>query len=664
MAPPARTTRRAGAPVLAVVFALFASACGGAVEIAPGGVPADAAPPEASAEGGAIGTVTAPDCPGCSFPEAGAAACATAPSIRIVYPPDGVLLPPNLGTLSVQWVPFGPPFARFEVDFEQSAQSPVTDWRIVTACSAQTSDQQDAGSGGCELTVDTTSWSALAAANRGGEPVAITVRGTTDGSCASTSEDTVHAAITDQDVDGTYFYWRSDEDSLGLSGQVWGQSFGDLATSPGRNVTSPTFGQPLCAGCHTTSRDGSRMMVAPADDTDPDYGGLEGNYVDLSSWPGDAGVVLAAGQPPGFTALTAGASAYLTSNGLPCQATDAGTCPQSEGASYAGPVPTNGFSLWDGRDGAFVGAVPLGPGSARPTMPDWSVDGTSVVFVQPTAVGSWDGSQRHDDDHVFGGSLFAAPYLGAGAFGSPTALVASQGENDYYPSYSPDAPASLVVFDRAPLDMTVATLTGCTGTPPKALCPNDSFANPAARLMVISTAPGAQPVDLEQANGSTASVRAALSNSFPRFAPFVQTYKGKTLLWVTFSSTRDYGLHVLNHKDGMHPCYPADSYEWPGSVHTNLTDSLCQHPQIWMAPVLEDGTSASGDPSGVAFWLPYQDATSHNHMATWTWSPAAASGCACASAGGSCGPASGGCGCCAGSGLVCSGNGKCIAPPR
>jgi hypothetical protein len=578
--------------------------------------------PLADAATGAIGTVTAPDCSGCTFPALGAPACASAPSIKIVYPPDSALLPPNLGTLAVQWVPYGQGFARFEVDFVQSAQAPTTDWQIISSCSTQTADQEDAASGGCQLAVDTTSWTALAAANRGGEPIAITVRGTTDGTCASTSEDTIHVSLAKEDVLGTYFYWKSEPGVLGTSGQVWGQTFGNTTTSPGQNLTSPTFGNPVCSGCHHLSRDGSRMLVYPDDDTDPDYGGLEGSYIDLTPWPSDAGVTLAAGQPPGWTAIGPSAGSYLTSNGLPCQATDASTCPQTELAGYPAPVPVNSFSLWNGQSGKFASAVTIGAAGTRPTMPDWSVDGTSVVYVQPAAVASWDTGQRNDDDHIFGGSLYSVPYEGSGAFGAPKALVASHGENNYYPSYSPDTPASFVLFDRAPLDMTVATLTGCAGTSPRATCPNDSYANPAARVMLVANTPGASPVDLQNANGSSTSIAAALSNSYPRFAPFVQSYKGQMLYWITFSSTRDYGLLVLNHKDGMYQCYPSDSYEWPGSVHTNLVDKLCEHPQLWMAPVLVGaGAQITSDPSGVAFWIPYQDPTSHNHMASWTANP-------------------------------------------
>jgi len=663
--------RFAGSAALALA-ALGAAACGGALrpEVSKGKVDAGSTEnvPDAALDG-AIGTVQAPDCQGCTFPATDASACTSAPSIHIVYPPDKALLPPNLGTISVEWVPFGDSFVRFEVDFTQSMQAPTTDWRIVTACSAQTRDEQDAGSGGCELVVDPTSWSALASANRGGAPIAITVRGTTDGVCASTSEDTVSVSLAEVDLQGTYFYWKSDTDVLGTSGQVWAQTFGEVGDA-GRNVTSPTFQQPLCSGCHSLARDGTRMLVYPSNDTDPDYSGLVGSYVDLTQWPGGGAVALASNQPPGFTAIASDGTSYITSNGLPCEATAASTCPQSESATVPAAVPVNGFSLWDGEDGGFTGPVTMGAAGTRPTMPDWSVDGTSIVYVQPEAVGSWDSSLRNDDDHIFGGSLYTAPYTGGGAFGAPAALVASQGENNYYPSYSPDAPASFIVFDRAPLDTTVATLAGCVGTIPTVICPNDSFANPNARLMLVASTPGATPVDLATANGSPLGVNTPLSNSHPRFAPFVQTYKGKRLFWVTFSSTRDYALRVLNHKDGMYPCYPSDSYEWPGSVHRNIPNGDCQLPQLWMAAILEDdGQPSTSDPSGVAFWIPYQDPTTHNHMPSWMWTPQPSEegdggACSCSMSDGACGPASGGCGCCAGTGLVCSGDGKCITPIR
>jgi hypothetical protein len=89
-----------------------------------------------------------------------------------------------------------------------------------------------------------------------------------------------------------------------------------------------------------------------------------------------------------------------------------------------------------------------------------------------------------------------------------------------------------------------------------------------------------------------------------------------------------------------------------------------------MAPILVDAQAAASDPSGVAFWIPYQDMTTHNHMAEWTWTPQSGEGdggaasCSCSMSGGPCGAANGGCGCCSGLNLVCSGDQQCILPPK
>ncbi len=557
--------------LLGPLFAILLVGCRG--EVSPADVnrtAPDASVPDVidSSQGNAIGTVTAPDCQGCSFPDQATTECQSAPPVKIMYPPDGALLPPNLGTLSVQWVPHGASFSQFEVDFSQSEQPPFTDWRIVTACSAETTDQQGFTSGGCEITVDENSWNTLAQANRGGNPLTITVRGTTDGVCASTSENSIRISLAEEDVDGTMFYWKSVPEPLGLSGQIYAKEFGAL-TQTEQDISSPTFGSPLCTGCHTLAHDGSRMLAFPANDTDPDYQGLGGALADITNWPSNPAVVLAQGQPPGWTAIATTSSPYLTSNGLPCVPQGDETCPQSEGATYPSAVPANGFSVWDSTAGTFVGSAAAATSGARVTMPALSADGTSIVYVQPAAVGSWDNASRNDDDHIFGGSLLTAS-LSSSVLGPAIELVASQGENNYYPTYSPDLPPSFVLFDRAPLDSSVSSVTGCIGTIPQATCPNDSYANPAARVMLVANASGASPIDLEQANGSPASVNARVSNSFPRFLPTMQHYKGKRLFWITFSSTRDYGVRLLNHKDGMYQCYPADSLEWPGSVHRNL----------------------------------------------------------------------------------------------
>jgi hypothetical protein len=165
------------------------------------------------------------------------------------------------------------------------------------------------------------------------------------------------------------------------------------------------------------------------------------------------------------------------------------------------------------------------------------------------------------------------------------------------------------------------------------------------------------PVDLEKANGSAAAAPLPLSNSWPRWSPFVQMYQSKRLLWVAFSSTRDYGVRVRNHLQGMYQCYPPDSYELAGGAHGSTFAPACQQPKLWMAAI--NLSEAKGDPSFPAFLLPFQDITTHNHTPQWTQQvvtmPVPDAG-ACVMSGGSCltDPSA----CCAP--LTCSGSGTCM----
>jgi hypothetical protein len=346
------------------------------------------------------------------------------------------------------------------------------------------------------------------------------------------------------------------------------------------------------------------VVYSDDDDSDDEYGDVTGSLLDMANKNplGTAYAGRGSGQPPGFSTLSPDHSYYVTSNGIPS-------------------MPTNILALWDGNQGNHLTDVTLGNAGDRPTMPDWSPDGKSVVYVLPQKVAAWDpggspgsGGARNDDDHVFGGSLYTLSHTGGQSFGSATAFLTSQGENNYYPSYSPDG--NFIVFDRAPHDSSVTAIDGCVGTQPQSACPNDSFSNPAARLMLTPTS-SASPVDLQNANGSPSSAPINLSNSWPRWSPFLQSYKGNQLLWVAFSSTRDYGIRVRNHKSGMYQCYPADSYELPGAAHHAAFAAQCQQPQLWMAAVNLNAASGT-DPSRVAFWLPFQDIRTHNHTPQWT----------------------------------------------
>jgi hypothetical protein len=77
-------------------------------------------------------------------------------------------------------------------------------------------------------------------------------------------------------------------------------------------------------------------------------------------------------------------------------------------------------------------------------------------------------------------------------------------------------------------------------------------------------------------------------DSWPKWAPDVQPYRGGTLMWFTFSSRRAIGLR--------------------GASGTA---------QIWMAAFDPSKAQAGQDPSWSGFWLPFQEPSSGNHIAQW-----------------------------------------------
>jgi len=169
------------------------------------------------------------------------------------------------------------------------------------------------------------------------------------------------------------------------------------------------------------------------------------------------------------------------------------------------------------------------------------------------------GYNRKDDLHANERHIYAATFDSvAGTFGAPTALVtaANADENDYYPAISPDG--SSLVFDRA-IGTTLDT--------------HDSYNNPNATLYAMAV-PAGTPVALANAN-----LHDKLTNSWPRWSPFVQMYKGKHLLWITFSSTRDYGLRVQNENLATFNCYPPVSPEDTSGDHAKPFDPSCTQPR-------------------------------------------------------------------------------------
>jgi len=576
-------------------------------------------------------TDAAPDtqvfpCDACNpFPPLGTSDCS--PTVlgppQLVYPLDGMLLPPNMNVLEVQFVP--PPAAtEYEVDFENG----ITDVRVQTLCNP-VPDVRGGPSRGCGLTLPQAAWNDIANQNRDGDPVTVSVRATIDGSCVSTSAEKVNLSFAKDDLAGGIYYWQSATYGGigGKTGGIYSHDFGTFDPTPTPFYTSDSTG--TCVGCHNVSRDGLRMSLAFDDpDGDDEFSDVHTAVLDV---PSKSKV----GGPnndnlPGFQTFTHDHSRMIASTFKTDQ--------------------NKAFVVYDG-DGVNLLATDTLPNSMEATQPDLSKDDSTLVFVVPGVVNNASTISMAGDHHFTGGSLYTSSFsTSTNALGAPAPLLAATGtQNFYYPSFSPDM--SFVVFNEA--DDASSTNND-----------DDAFYNRKARVKILHYPPqqGDAPLDLTALN-----VADGLSNSWPRWSPFVGTFHGHDILWLTFSSNRDYGLHLVN--QGFDNCYPPESpsYDQPQPLSKqNTTYQDCAQPQIWMAAVVVDTDRSldSTDRSFPAFWLPFQDVNSHNHSAQWVESvsnPDQPDGGACLPVGATCyGPDGGSSGVCC---QVCCGTtcqGSCV----
>ena len=285
------------------------------------------------------------------------------------------------------------------------------------------------------------------------------------------------------------------------------------------------------------------------------------------------------------------------------------------------------FAVWsgDGKTMLATDALPMGSNNMpmQGTQPNLSADDKTLVFVAPGLTsGGMSTISMAGDHHFLGGSLWSASFATAThALSNYTKILSATGQqNFYYPDQSSDG--NWVVFNEND-DTSAANNDG------------DCFYSRQGRVKMMHFPPqaGDQPLDLPNLN-----VAPGLSNSWPRWSPVVQTYKNHKILWVTFSSDRDYGLHLKNTAAGYPPGMPDggidsgpggyDNYYPPESPMYDQPQPMSKQgvtfdnyaaPQIWMTAIVVDADRSldTTDRSMPAFWLPFQDVTAHNHSAQW-----------------------------------------------
>ena len=280
----------------------------------------------------------------------------------------------------------------------------------------------------------------------------------------------------------------------------------------------------------------------------------------------------------------------------------ASTFKTGPGGPPGGGVDTS-FAVWTG-DGTTLFATDALPTGMQGTQPNLSQDDKTLVFVAPGLVNGASSISQAGDTHFMAGSLWSAAFneTTGSLTGYAAFLTATGSQNFYYPDQSVDG--NWVVFNENN-DTTAANNNG------------DCFYSRQARVKIMHFPPqsGDQPLDLPALD-----VADGLTNSWPRWSPAVQTYKGHQILWVTFSSNRDYGLTQERRASTTTTRPESPTYDQPQpATKQGVTFDNYAAPQIWMAAIIVDPNRSldSTDRSFPAFWLPFQDVTAHNHSAQW-----------------------------------------------
>ena len=449
----------------------------------------------------------------------------------LVYPNPDVLVPPNLGDLEFHFMPGPAENTLFALAFENA----FTDIQVYLRCTLPMN-------GGCIYQPDPQLWSWLAESNRGGLSLSYRVWATDDQGTAVGMSEAQELSFSQDDIRGAVYYWTT-SDGTG----IMRFDFAGEATQPERFLGTELSGG-TCIGCHALSRDGSKMVAEAGGQND-------GRLLLLDVATGDPLVPFGSPQRSIFESWN------------------------PDGSTYVGVYGDNGATdynlmLFSGEDGSYLSTIDVGATvDSFTSHPDWSPDGSRIAYTRTGASGT---NQRN-----FHGAIEMVRYQGSSWTGPETIVGRVGSRHHFYPAFSPDG--ELLAYNESVCN------NGNTGSE----C--DADTDPTARMWIVRAEAGATPVEMTRANGPGAmdGGNTALTNSFPKWSPFIFQRTGELgtrLEWITFSSTRNYGLR-------------------PPPGNGTL---------LWMAGVDPDVALGGGDPSYPAFALPFQDLGTSNHIAQWT----------------------------------------------
>ncbi len=464
---------------------------------------------------------------------------------QLIYPNDGVLFPPNVSGIEVHFMP-GAGNTIFEVDL----LGQIASVKSYIRCTAP------AGINGCIYLPDPGLWASVARSNAGQGQVQLFIRGTDDSGTSVGASQTFHLQFSKDDIMGALYYWTTSGKTA-----IMRWDFGGSTKTAVQYLTPTNTDGSTCVGCHALSSDGTKLVASAGGQND-------GRLLlwDVSTnMPRQAFPLTQKSQ---FESWSSDGSQFVGIYG-------------DANPNHKGPV---NLLIFDGNSGAVTQTIDLG--GLRADHPDWSKNASGPDTIAFTSA---DPTASTTDQRPATGGIDFVQQTG-GAWGQPQTLVPSQlGKNRYYPAIAPDG--NLVIYDES---------TCTSGTPKMGQAPDkscDADTDMTATVFLTSLT-GATPVALANANapGVADMGATALTNSFPKWAPFIeQLDEMRQVVWFTFSSTRQYGLRS--------PPAPAN------------TGETTKGTLIWMVGMVLGPGGA--DPSFTAFCLPFQDITTSNHIAQW-----------------------------------------------
>ncbi len=515
------------------------------------------------------------------------------------YPNDGAMLPPNLRLLDVHWMPGSSSNTLFQITF----QSPSSQIVYYSRCGTMNGLIV---AGGCGFQLDEAGYEALASSNGGTGPVSVTIAGTDDAGTGVGTSQTFSIQFAQESVNGGVYYWDVTHT------QIMRFDFGGTTDTPEVFLAPGQYGTDgTCIGCHALSADGTKMAASA--------GGQNNGYLVYIDGVGAPTTPLTANEDKNnriqFASFDPFGDAFVAvyGDGVP------------QGGNPA--LTPNNLFFHDGNTGLIL------PGATKalsfqPDHPAWSPDGTMIAMThvgvantsQMEYLGGIDvatfapGSVGDAGVALLGDASAALPDGGAAPDGGATEagapLLSNLGDpvtivpnnvagdeatnvlavNSYNPSFAPDS--SFLVFSQTTCPASVAR---------SALCDSDISSNLSATTWAVRPVPGATPIHLDNAGkpGVADGAGSVILDTFPRSTPF-QTQQGTgRLFWFTVASLRAPGLR---HKDFRAPD------EGTGQ----------DQQQLWMFAVDPAKILSGVDGSYPAFFLPFQDPTTSNHIAQWT----------------------------------------------